>query len=220
MTVLDGQTQVCSRSDQLNWVVVYDLWHKLFCLVLSPLFSFPLSLSGRKTQDSGHMQPATDRKTVCGSDHHWKGVCLCESAYCRAVWVLCVSLCVSVPSFQFANVSHISVLSRFNSLAYKSSSSRHMPHLNLSHTERLKWLFKTNLYILEPNSAYSDAWVISYLSWMWVIMSGFMWNTLLQWQYITASVGLELTLSSPAHRITSVYSIGKGWKSTNRIAWL
>lgn len=33
-----------------------------------------LFISGREAQDIGQVQPTFDRKTVCGSDHHWKGV--------------------------------------------------------------------------------------------------------------------------------------------------
>ena len=59
-------------------------WVCLTCSVKCPnqlIDNFPF-ISGREAQDIGQVQPTFDRKAVCGSHHHWKGVFFCFFFFC------------------------------------------------------------------------------------------------------------------------------------------
>lgn len=63
--------------NQTHWICLMSSGSSVECPPPVMFIDKLLFISGREAQDTGQMQPPFDRKTLCGSHHHWKGVFLC-----------------------------------------------------------------------------------------------------------------------------------------------
>lgn len=63
--------------NQTHWICLTSSGSSVECPPPIMFIDKLLFISGREAQDTGQMQPPFDRKTLCGSHHHWKGVFFC-----------------------------------------------------------------------------------------------------------------------------------------------